>query len=610
MLLSGGFWASRCRSTRSGNFFCFSSSPVRLPVYWGQASVSRRFIWRAFYRLDELVTNWVTWWTGDVFGVVIFLPLMLLTPLNQHRLTWRGTALGRLPVTALLVLLIPLGLTFYAWKISSEANNSNGEILFESLAVESKKALLSRINSYENALLGGVAYFQGSERINREEWRRYVDKLDVQDNFPGINGLGWITAVAPSGVSRFLNATRADGAPNFEIHPENVEAGQYIINYIEPEPINRQAIGLNIAFEENRKQAADLSRETGKPAITKRIILVQDAEKTPGFLLLHPMYKEGFEPGSASDEWATFDGWIYAPFIAKNFMKELTRSQGNTINFRVYDGSQEDPDALIYDSRTVRVTDFAPAFTKREQIDVMQQKWLIVWESTPGFEQSSRNNNPVLVLAGGLLISFLLGLFLFVANIRRSETIENTLGLKALILPTTVFVILAVGSLALYRALTTTERDYLKALINNETNRISSIVAAEASGKISALERMAARLEFSKNLPSQAWHTDTANFIHDFRGLRVIGQVGPDNLMLETSQAARNERLIWIDAVLDDTQADVPKAAMDADVPKLGSPITLSTGQHAFVAYFPLTIQGVPDGYLAKRFLGIGVLWQ
>ena len=550
----------------------------------------------------DLGWNWFTWWAGDVFGVVIFLPLLLLTPVNKNTLTWRGTTLARLPVTALLILLIPLGLTFYAWKISSEANNNNGEILFESLAIENKKALLSRINSYENALLGGVAYFQGSDRISRDEWRRYVDMLDIQENFPGINGLGWITSLAPSGIERFLSAARADGAPNFEIRPKNVEAGQYIINYIEPESINRQAIGLNIAFEENRKEAADLSRVTGKPAITKRIILVQDAEKTPGFLLLHPMYREGFEPGSSADEWATFDGWIYAPFIAKNFMSELTRSQGSTINFRVYDGNSEDPEALIYDSRTVRVADYEPAFTKREQIDVMQQRWLIVWESTPGFEQSSRNNNPVLVLAGGLLISFLLGLFLFVANIRRNDAIEDAPGLKALVLPAMVFLVLAVGSLGLYRALTATELEYLKSLTNNEANRISSIVAAETKGKISALERMASRLEYSQNLLQVAWRTDAANFIEDFEGLRVISQVGSDNVMRQSQQAPANERLVWVNAVLDPTRADAVTAAIAADVPKLSSPLELASGKHAVTAYFPLNALGVSDGYLAGVF--------
>ncbi|SOE17128.1 PAS domain S-box-containing protein [Hoeflea halophila] len=551
---------------------------------------------------EELAENWFTWWAGDVFGILIFLPLILLSPLNEHRLIWRGTTLGRLPVTALLILVIPFGLTFYAWKISSEANTDNGEILFESLALESKKALLSRISSYENALLGGVAYVQGSELVSRDEWRRYVDMLDIQKNFPGINGLGWIIPLVPSGIDRFLAATRADGAPNFEIHPKDVEDGHYIINFIEPEAINRQAVGLNIAFEAHRKQAADLSRDTGKPAITKRIILVQDAEKTPGFLLLHPMYKEGFEPGSSADEWAVFDGWIYAPFIAKNFMKDLTQSQGNTIDFRVYDGSSEDPDALIYDSQTVRVADYVPAFSKREQIDVMQQKWLIVWESTPGFEQNSRNNNPVLILAFGLLISFLLASFLFVANIRRSNSTEDTPGPKALVLPGVVLVVLAIGSVALYRALTATELDYLKALTGNEASRISSIVAAEAKGKITALERMASRLESSRNLSDLAWRTDAANFIEDLGGLRAISQVTSDNLILQSEQAGKNERLVWVISILDGTQKDVLSAAIAADVPKLSAPLEVIPGDHALTAYFPLSMQGAPNGFLAGVF--------
>ena len=531
---------------------------------------------------DRLLDNWVTWWTGDIFGIVVFLPLMLLTPINKQPIIWRGTMLGRLPVSAFLILLIPLGLTFYAWKISSEANTTSGEIRFESLALESKKALLSRINSYENALLGGVAYFQGSDWIGRDEWRRYVEMLDIQDNFPGINGLGWITPLAPSGVDRFVNATRADGAPNFVVHPQNVEDDQYVITYIEPERDNRQALGLNIAFEENRKQAADLSRSTGKPAITKRIILVQDAEKTPGFLLLHPMYKEGFEPGSSAEEWAVFDGWIYAAFIAKKFMNELTQSQGNTINFRVYDGNSEDPEALIYDSRTVRTADYVPAHTTREQIDVMQQQWLIVWESTPGFEQNSRNNNPVLILVGGLLITFLLALFLYIATIRRTETMESTPGFKALILPTLVFLVLAIGSLTLYRALAEKEMDHLKALINNETSKITSIIAAEANGKISALKRMTARLEFIGDRPTQAWQTDAANYINDLAGLRALGQVDTDNEMLQTRQATGNERQVWINAILNEAQADVPTEAVASDVPKLSSPIALTNGKNGF----------------------------
>lgn len=547
-----------------------------------------------------LAQNWLTWWTGDVFGIMVFLPLVLVAPGIPQRPTWRGNALGNLPVTAMMILIIPLGLTFYAWKISSEARNDNGNIQFESLALESKKALLSRINSYDNALLGGVAYFQGSSRVTRSEWRRYVEMLDLQTNFPGINGLGWIASLAPSGIDSFLRATRADDARNFAIHPEGVE-GNYVITYVEPEQTNRQAVGLNIAFEENRKQAADLSRYSGRPAITKRIILVQDDEKTPGFLLLHPMYRDGFEPGSSVEKWAVFDGWVYAPFIAKNFMKELTKSQGNTINLRIYDGNAEDPGALIYDSATIRSDNFTPAFSKREQIDVMQQKWLIVWESTLRFEQSGRSNNPLLILTGGLLITFLLALFLYVANIRRTEVDQDMQGGRALLLPAIAFAVVAMGSASLYRTLNDRELNYLKALITSETSKIDLLVATETESKISALKRMAARMEVDDQ-SAQFWQIDARNYVEDMTGLRALGWVNAGMQMKQTVQSARNERSIWVDAILEGPTEGLMQDSIERDIPKLSAPIGLVGGQSAFVAYLPLNTRGVAAGLLAGVF--------
>ncbi|WP_339762791.1 CHASE domain-containing protein [uncultured Hoeflea sp.] len=551
---------------------------------------------------DQIVENWLTWWTGDMFGIIVFLPLILIAPGNPQRLSWRGAAVGNLPVTAMLILLIPLGLTFYAWKVSSQAADDKSQIQFEALAVESKKALLSRINSYQNALLGGVAYFQGSENITRYEWRRYVDQLHLHDNFPGINGMGWITSLSDNEIESYLRRTRADGAKDFTIRPTDVKDGNYIITYIEPENINKQAVGLNIAFEKNRKQAADLSMQTGKPAITKRIILVQDAEKTPGFLLLHPMYKEITDPDPSAKKWSEFDGWIYAAFIAKNFMSELTQSQGNTLNLRIYDGNAEDADALIYDSRKVQTSDYVPVFSKREQIDVMQQNWLIVWESTPSFEQNAQNTNPILILTGGFLITFLLAMFLVVTNIQRMETIESMIGRRALILPAIILLVLAAGSVSLYRALTDKELGHLQALLTSETSKIYLLMSAETEGKISALKRMVGRTELDADQPIFFWQADARAYIEDLMGLRALVRVNANGTVIQAEEAARNERLIWIYSVLKSANAAFASTAIQNDISILSPPFKLTDQETAFIAYMPLKVRGESPGYLASVF--------
>src|SRR4029077_3357312 len=66
---------------------------------------------------DKALHNWLTWWGGDLFGVCVFLPLMLVLPGAPSRLRWKGEGLGGLPVAGLLILLLSLGLTFYAWKM-------------------------------------------------------------------------------------------------------------------------------------------------------------------------------------------------------------------------------------------------------------------------------------------------------------------------------------------------------------------------------------------------------------------------------------------------------------------------------------------------------------
>ncbi|MEM5492643.1 CHASE domain-containing protein [Hoeflea sp. AS16] len=551
---------------------------------------------------DQVLENWLTWWSGDVFGIIVFLPLMMMAPGTPQRLTWRGNFLDKLPLAAMLIVLVPLGLTFYAWNISSEAAANNGNIQFEALTIESKKALLSRIISYDNALLGGVAFFQGSQRITRDEWRRYVDMLRIEESLPGINGLGWIASKAPGELDNYVQATRDDGAPTFELHPRDVKDGNYIITYIEPEKINLQALGLNIAFEENRKQAADLSRDTGKPAITKRIILVQDEEKTPGFLLLYPMYNTAAGPGASTEENSVFDGWIYAPFSARNFMNGLTESQGNTLNMRVYDGDTEDPAALIYNSRNGHTEDSAPAFSKREQIEVMQQKWLIVWESTLGFEQSSRNTNPILVLAGGLLITFLLAMFLFVTTIWRTETFESMLGRKVMILPAVVFSVLAVGSISLYSALTDKELHNIQALISSETHRNDLLVAAEIESKMSALKRMVGRLELAQGQSAELWQADAHNYLEDLKGLRVLARIGAEGSVLQFEQSPRNERTVWVDAILQGSNGQLGRNAIRHDNPRLSAPVVTTAKDSALVAYFPLTGTDVSSGYLASVF--------
>ncbi|TIX60300.1 MAG: hypothetical protein E5V33_19760, partial [Mesorhizobium sp.] len=355
--------------------------------------------------------NWLTWWSGDVLGIVIFLPIVLIAPGAKRQLSWRGTPLGALPIAAILTLLLPLGLTFYGWKASNQFIYDRNSAIFASMAIENEQALMHRLASYDQALLGGVGFFEGSNSVSAEEWRSYVDVLDLKRSMPGVNGIGYIENVPAEKISDFL--LRAQMAqPQFTIHPDVPGEPRFIITYIEPLAPNRPALGLNIAFESNRLEGATLSRDTGKPAITKRIVLVQDQTKSNGFILLHPMYRKNVPLGSVDERRAALTGWIYAPFVAQKFMSGLTTSEDRSLTLQVYDGDGENADALIYQSGEPNQSASAPAFSIRKQVDVMQQRWTLSWHSTPAFEQSVASREPLLVLASGIVFTALFGLLL------------------------------------------------------------------------------------------------------------------------------------------------------------------------------------------------------
>ncbi len=377
---------------------------------------------------DQALANWFTWWLGDLIGVFVFLPIAMFGPWRPWNIRWSGRPMAGLTYASLVVLLIPLGLTFYAWKWTSEITFERNQTAFAALAEDSLQALRHRLDSYRQALDGAAGLIEASNRVSLAEWRTYVETLDINSTLPGINGIGFISAVEPDGVPDFLSAAAIDGVTDLKIHPDSPAPALFVIRYIEPVEDNIQAVGLNIAFEANRYEAATHARDTGHPTITKRIFLVQDATKSAGFLLLRPLYRRGVPLETVSQKRAAFLGWVYAPFIANLVMDNLTASQGGSLNIEIFDGTASDEDQLIYASAG-SVSDSHSGYQVTKTLPFLEQAWTLVWKSTPAFDAGVRTRESWLVLSGGLLLSMLLGIYLL-SFARREQAIRRMVDLK------------------------------------------------------------------------------------------------------------------------------------------------------------------------------------
>jgi len=320
------------------------------------------------------------------------------------------------PLTLSSIVLV---LSLFSWYGIKEATHVRNIEYFDRLVSDTNDLLLKRYTLYEHSLLGGVGFFSASDTVRRDEWKAYVDALNIETTLPGIAGIGYIAAIQSEDLPEYLREVRLDGSSDFENHPETTHPDKFIITYIEPQDINEKAVGLDIGFESNRRAAAELARDYGLHTLTEKIVLVQDGQRTPGFLLLVPFYDTNSVPDTVQQRREQFRGWVYAPFIASNFLRGLTDSSNDQVAFNVYDGESTTPEALIY-STGPYVADKS-AYETQTKLNLAERQWTINWYATDKYAPIANQNLSTIVLVLGLLGSAIL--YLTLLQLLRSKHI-------------------------------------------------------------------------------------------------------------------------------------------------------------------------------------------
>ena len=112
-------------------------------------------------------------------------------------------------------LMVTLLFTLGYWRYSALDLERSYEERFRQLAERQMLALADRIHDYERVLLGARALFAASEVVDRDEWRRYVESLDLGASLPGIQGTGFAVVVPREERAAHEQALRAEGFADF-----------------------------------------------------------------------------------------------------------------------------------------------------------------------------------------------------------------------------------------------------------------------------------------------------------------------------------------------------------------------------------------------------------
>ncbi|WP_198314556.1 PAS domain S-box protein [Chitinibacter sp. GC72] len=330
-------------------------------------------------------------------------------------------------IHALIVLVAVLGIsaTLIVWRVAQGRINDQDQLRFTQQTDVLINTLQLRIHSLSLGLRGARSVpILTNGNILPHQFRRYMESRDIDTEFPGALGFGFIRKLAAADLSNYVQQQQ-HYRPDFTVKSlpsvNNAPDDDYfIIEFIEPLVSNRAAVGLNIASEAKRKAAAVAAMKTGNIALTEGLQLVQSGKKEPGFLILLPYYLPPIEGGQslrADQREENLIGWVYAPILASKLMAGLEKYLPKHIDFEVYAGFQAARDNLLYDldshvARTGSVSVQGRALHRHTQIKLGGQTWTLVMSGRQEKSWDIRARLPEILLLGGLSFTTLLVLFL------------------------------------------------------------------------------------------------------------------------------------------------------------------------------------------------------
>ena len=249
--------------------------------------------------------------------------------------------------------------------------------------------LTQRINLYEYGLRGtrGAIVTAGADRITHAQFHAYAASREFAREFPGAHGFGFIRRVPQEALDLYGRAQRAAGRADFAVRQlADARGDALVIEYVEPEARNRQAIGLDIASEEHRRIAAHEALRSGQPVLSRPITLVQAAqEKRSGFVFLIPIYRPDAPTDTPEQRWQAGVGLAYAPLIIDEVLKGI-EARNDRIVVALYDmeaGPGMPPQRFFTESGVDGPA--AGGMAARLPLSLYGRQWQAEFKATPAF---------------------------------------------------------------------------------------------------------------------------------------------------------------------------------------------------------------------------------
>lgn len=310
------------------------------------------------------------------------------------------------PIFAFIaVALISLTMAGFAYFATQEA----ARIKFEATADDALNRIESRTDLHLSLLRSTQALFDARKGdISQSEFKAFFDALDVDGNFAGLRGIGFLRLVKTGDeAAAERDIVRNHGAAH-PVYPGPALAWRAPIVLLEPlEADTVSSIGYDMLTEPVRRAAIEKAMVDDEQHASGRVMLGQETGSGPafpGFLVFVRLHIET-APEAAEASKSTVSGFLYSAFRASDlFQIALNRAPLLPVNIEIYDGAV-DTDNLLFRSETPPVSAFGLDLLASRNVVVAGRPWIIQFRPTSAFGAPSSRAIPIMLGLFGLLLA-------------------------------------------------------------------------------------------------------------------------------------------------------------------------------------------------------------
>jgi PAS domain S-box-containing protein len=313
---------------------------------------------------------------------------------------------------AWLVMGAAIALAVLSWGVALQQDQRQSELRFKVAVDGTVDTLAGRIHGYEFALRAARALHVGSDRVDRDEWRRFVGGLRLPETLPGILAIGYAPVVATDDIERFVESVRRSGAPDYSVSAGPEGVARVLVEMIEPlDPAHRRMLGTDLDSNASRREAMAIARDSGQTTISSPVLIQGEGDAEVAatiWLMFLPTYESDGEPRDRSARRQALRGYVYSPIRGDDLMRGILPRETPGLGVRVFDGAGSRTEDLVH----ATAVDAPALHTAQRQLQLPGRVLTLEFTGTKDFDRAARSSQPLIVGTVGALMNVALLLYL------------------------------------------------------------------------------------------------------------------------------------------------------------------------------------------------------